>query len=177
MPDFTGPVLFDPPAAGSLLAQALAPSLSGARPPLSTMPAFDEIMQRMGGRSEWSGRVNTRVLPANVSLIDDPTLKEFKGQPLLGNYEIDDEGVKAQRVEIVENGSLKNLLMSRRPGPEFSASNGHARSAAALGHASASQQSVPASEWRPGPSRTEKEISRCLPRRRPRMVPGSKEHG
>jgi TldD protein len=129
MPDFTGPVLFDSPAAGSLLAQALAPSLSGARPPLSTMPAFDEIMERMGGRSEWSGRVNTRVLPANVSLIDDPTLSEFNGQPLLGFYEIDDEGVKAQRVEIVENGSLKNLLMSRRPGPEFSTSNGHARSA------------------------------------------------
>jgi TldD protein len=129
MQDFTGPVLFDPPAAGSLLAQALAPSLSGARPPLSTMPAFDEIMERMGGRSEWSGRVNTRVLPANVSLVDDPTLKEFNGQPLLGNYEIDDEGVKAQRVQVVENGSLKNLLMSRRPGPDFSASNGHARSA------------------------------------------------
>jgi TldD protein len=129
MQDFTGPVLFDPPAAGSLLAQALAPSLSGARPPLSTMPAFDEIMERMGGRSEWSGRINTRVLPANVSLVDDPTLKEFNGQPLLGNYEIDDEGVKAQRVQVVENGSLKNLLMSRRPGPDFSASNGHARSA------------------------------------------------
>ncbi len=129
MQDFTGPVLFDPPAAGSLLAQALAPSLSGARPPLSTMPAFDEIMERMGGRSEWSGRINTRVLPANVSLVDDPTLKEFNGQPLLGNYEIDDEGVKAQRVQVVENGSLKSLLMSRRPGPDFSASNGHARSA------------------------------------------------
>ena len=129
MQDFTGPVLFDPPAAGSLLAQALAPSLSGARPPLSTLPAFDEIMERMGGRSEWSGRVNTRVLPGNVSLVDDPTLKEFNGQPLLGNFEIDDEGVKAQRVELVDNGSLISLLMSRRPGPDFSASNGHARSA------------------------------------------------
>jgi TldD protein len=129
MQDFTGPVLFDPQAAGSLLAQALAPSLSGARAPLSTMPAFDEIIERMGGRSEWSGRVNTRVLPTNVSLVDDPTLKEFNGQPLLGGYDVDDEGVKAQRVEVVENGSLKNLLMSRRPGPDFSTSNGHARSA------------------------------------------------
>ena len=46
-----------------------------------------------------------------------------------GSYEIDDEGVKAQRVELVENGILENLLMSRRPGPRFSASNGHARSA------------------------------------------------
>jgi predicted Zn-dependent protease len=129
VPDFTGPVLFDAPAAGSVLAQTLASSLSGARPPLSTMAAFDEIIQRMGGRSEWTGRVGTRVLPANVSLIDDPTLKEFNGQPLLGNYEIDDEGVKAQRVGVVENGTLRNLLMSRRPGPDFQSSNGHARSA------------------------------------------------
>ncbi|MGA7623618.1 MAG: metallopeptidase TldD-related protein [Candidatus Acidiferrales bacterium] len=129
VPDFTGPVLFDAPAAGSVLAQTLASSLSGARPPLSTMPAFDEMMERMGGRSEWTGRVGTRVLPANVSLVDDPTLKEFNGQTLLGNYEVDDEGVKGQRVAVVENGSLKNLLMSRRPGPDFSPSNGHARSA------------------------------------------------
>jgi TldD protein len=127
--DFTGPVLFEGAASGALLAQALAPSLSGARPPLSTMPAFDEMMQRMGGRSEWSGRVGSRVLPATMSLIDDPTLKEFNGAALLGNYDIDDEGVKAQRVAIVENGTLKNLLMSRRPGPEFQTSNGHARSA------------------------------------------------
>jgi TldD protein len=127
--DFTGPVLFQGAASGAILAQALAPSLSGARPPLSTMPAFDEMMQRMGGRSEWSGRIGTRVLPASMSLVDDPTLKELNGQALLGNYEIDDEGVKSRRVEIVENGTLKNLLMSRRPGPDFLASNGHARSA------------------------------------------------
>ncbi len=129
VPDFTGPVLFDAPAAGSVLAQTLASSLSGARPPLSTMAAFDEIMERMGGRSEWTGRVGTRVLPTNVSLVDDPTLPEFKGQPLLGNYDIDDEGVKAQRVGVVEDGILRHSLMSRRPGPDFQSSNGHARSA------------------------------------------------
>jgi TldD protein len=128
-PDYTGPVLFDAPAAGSLLAQALSPSLSGARPPLSMLPAFDEMMERMGGRSEWSGRVGTRVLPATVSLVDDPTMKEFGGQPLQGTYEIDDEGVKSKPVTIVQNGVLKDELMSRRPGPDFQASNGHARSA------------------------------------------------
>ena len=126
--DYTGPVLFDAPAAGSLLAQVLPASLSGARPPLSMMPAFDEIMERMGGTSEWSGRVGTRVLPSSVSLVDDPSLKEFQGQPLLGSYEVDDEGVKGERVAIVEDGTLKDLLMSRRPGPDFSTSNGHARS-------------------------------------------------
>jgi TldD protein len=127
--DYTGPVLFDAPAAGSVLAQTLAASMSGARPPLSMMSAFDSIMERMGGRSEWGGRVGTRVLPTNVSLIDDPTMSDFQGQPLLGQYLVDDEGVKAQRVELVQNGVLKNQLMSRRPGPDFQTSNGHARSA------------------------------------------------
>jgi TldD protein len=129
VPDYTGPVLFDASAAGSVIAQVLGPSFSGARPPLSMVQRFDEIMESMGGRSEWSGRVGTRVLPTGVSLVDDPTLREFQGQPLLGSYEVDDEGVKAQRVAVVENGILRELLMSRRPGPDAEDSNGHARSA------------------------------------------------
>lgn len=129
VPDYTGPILFDPKAAGSLLAQILEPSLSGARPPLSATEDYDSFMERFGGRNEWTDRVGQRVLPPAVSLVDDPTLASFQGQPLLGNYSIDAEGVTAQRVSIVENGMLRNLLMSRRPGPNFEVSNGHARSA------------------------------------------------
>jgi len=129
VPDYTGPVLFDAPAAASTLAQVLEPSLSGARPPLSMTRDFDAFLERFGGRSEWSGRVGTRVLPPSVTLVDDPTLQEFQGQPLLGSYDVDDEGVNAQRVSLVESGILRDLLMSRRPGPDFMYSNGHARSA------------------------------------------------
>ncbi|MGC1935715.1 MAG: metallopeptidase TldD-related protein [Candidatus Acidiferrales bacterium] len=127
--DYEGPVLFDAPAAASVLAQALEPSLSGARPPLSSVPQFDQMMAQMGGHSDWGGRLNTRVFPLNVSLTDDPTEPNFEGQPLFGSYDVDDEGVHAQRVGIIEDGILKNLLMSRRPGPDFEQSNGHARSA------------------------------------------------
>jgi len=127
--DYVGPVLFEAPAAGSLLAQMLGPSLSGARPPLSMLPMFDQIMERMGGRSEWTGRVGTRVLPSSVTLVDDPAAKEFQGQALIGGYGVDEEGVKGQRVVLVENGTLRNLLMSRRPGPDFDHSNGHGRAA------------------------------------------------
>jgi TldD protein len=129
VPDYTGPVLFDAPAAGQMLAQVLEPSLSGARPPLATSNEFDEFLNRYGGRSDWTGRVNTRVLPVGSSLVDDPTAKNFQGTPLLGSYDLDAEGVPTQRVSVVENGTLKNQLMSRRPGPDFYASNGHARSA------------------------------------------------
>jgi len=128
VPDYTGPVLFDPAAASSTLAQVLPASLSGARPPLSMVSRYDEIMENMGGRSDWSGRVGTRVLPNSVTLVDDPTLKQYAGEPLLGSYDVDEEGVSAEKVTLVENGLLKGLLMSRRPGPDFEESNGHARS-------------------------------------------------
>jgi TldD protein len=127
--DYDGPVLFNAPAAGSLLAQMLGPSLSGARGPLAMQTAFDQLMDRLGGRSEWTGKLGSRVLPGNVSLLDDPTAKQFQGRDLLGAYEVDQEGVKAQRVELVNSGLLLNFLMSRRPGPDLDKTNGHGRSA------------------------------------------------
>jgi predicted Zn-dependent protease len=129
VPDFTGPVLFDAPAAASVLAQVLPASLSGARPPLSMTPEFDQMMQRVGANSEWNGRVGSRVFPTTFTLIDDPSLKDFQGHPLLGSYDVDDEGVKGERITVVEHGILRDLLMSRRPGPDFEPSNGHGRSA------------------------------------------------
>jgi TldD protein len=125
--DYDGPVLFEAHAAGSLLAQMLGPSLSGARGPLAMQSAFDQLMDRLGGRSEWSGKLGTRVLPGTVSMVDDPTAKQFAGQDLLGTYDVDEEGVKAQKVQLVENGLLLNFLMSRRPGPDLVHSNGHGR--------------------------------------------------
>ena len=125
--DYTGPVLFEAKAAGSLLAQMLGPSLNGSRSPVAMLPMFEQIMNTMGGHSDWVGRVGARVLPASISLVDDPAGKAYQGQPLLGGYEADEEGVRGERVAIVENGILKNLLMSRRPGPDFDHSNGHGR--------------------------------------------------
>jgi predicted Zn-dependent protease len=128
-PDYTGPVLFESRAAAALLAQVLSPSLSGARPPLAFQPVVDQLMSSLGARSDWSGKSDSRVLPATVTLVDDPLAKDYKGTPFIGSYTIDEEGVPAQKVTLVENGKLKNLLMSRRPGPDFGSSNGHGRAA------------------------------------------------
>jgi len=127
-PDYTGPVLFESRAAAALVAEVLGPSLSGARPPLAFQPVVDQLMSSLGARSDWSGKVDSRVLPGTVSLIDDPGAKDHKGTLLVGGYAIDQEGVPGQKVTIVDSGKLKDLLMSRRPGPDFSKSNGHARS-------------------------------------------------
>ncbi len=72
-------------------------------------------------------KVNQLVLPAFLSVADDPTMKELNGVHLAGHYDFDDEGVPAARVVAVENGVLKNFLMSRMPIKNFSTSNGHGR--------------------------------------------------
>jgi predicted Zn-dependent protease len=128
-PDYTGPVLFEPRAAAALLAEVLTPSLSGARPPLAFQPVVEQLMSSLGGRSDWSGKVGARVLPAGVTLMDNPAATDYKGALLVGGYAIDQEGVPGEKVTLVDEGKLKGLLMSRRPGSDFEKSNGHGRSA------------------------------------------------
>jgi len=45
---------------------------------------------------QFSTSYKTRVLPTFLTVIDDPTMKEFNGKSLVGNYDVDDDGVKAQ---------------------------------------------------------------------------------
>ncbi len=105
-----------------MLAQVLGPAVNGARPPISFSPVMEQMLSGLGGKSDW-------VLPSGVNAVDDPGAKEFKGTPLIGGYAVDDEGVRAQRVTLVENGNFKSALMSRRPGPDSDQSNGHGRAA------------------------------------------------
>jgi hypothetical protein len=102
--------------------------MNGSRPPLAFQPVVEQMLSGLGGKSDWTGRIGARVLPASISLVDDPNAKEFRGTPLLGGYAVDDEGVRAQKVTVVDKGNLKELLMSRRPGPDSDQSNGHGRS-------------------------------------------------
>jgi TldD protein len=127
--DYTGPVLFEARAAAPLLAQVLSPAVNGARPPISFSPVLEQMLTGLGGKSDWVGRMGARVLPPSVTLVDDPGAKEFKSTPLIGGYSVDEEGVRGQKVTLVENGTLKGELMSRRPGPDFEQSNGHGRAA------------------------------------------------
>lgn len=72
-------------------------------------------------------KLNQPVLPDFISVYDDPTLKSYGEKDLSGFYLFDDEGIKAQRVTVVESGILKNFLMSRSPVAGFEKSNGHGR--------------------------------------------------
>lgn len=71
--------------------------------------------------------VGKPILPQFLSVTDDPTLARHGDEDLRGFYRFDDEGVRAARVNLVENGVLKTFLLSRSPVPGFPKSNGHGR--------------------------------------------------
>src|SRR6202022_642681 len=90
---------------------------------------FHEVLgHRMEGHRQkdedegqtFTKKVNKEVLPTFLSVSDDPTIRELGGVKLAGFYEYDNEGSPAQRVDVIQNGILKNFLMSRMPIKNFS---------------------------------------------------------
>ena len=111
------PAILEPEAAGIVFHEAVGHRLEGER----------QINDKEG--QTFKDRVEEKIIPAFLSIIDDPELKSFNGTRLLGYYPIDDEGVPGQTVVLVENGILKNFLLSRTPINGFNKSNGHGRAA------------------------------------------------
>ena len=120
--DYRGPVLFSADAATSLFERLIVPNILGIRPDLGN-PA------RTNG--EFASYYKGRVLPENFTVVDDPRAKEIDHQTLAGSYDVDDEGVEAQKVTVVEKGVLTNYLLGREPIRDFPHSNGHGRTALA----------------------------------------------
>jgi TldD protein len=118
---YRGPVLFAPDAADDIVASLVGANVLGRKPQLGRP-------NRTTGAFATSFK--TRVLPNFLTVIDDPTLKDFDGKSLVGSYDVDDDGVKAQPVTLVNNGTLVNYLVSRQPIRDFPASNGHGRAGA-----------------------------------------------
>jgi predicted Zn-dependent protease len=89
--------------------------------------------QRQRGDDEgqtFTKDIGKDVLPSFLSVADDPTRTTFGRTWLSGSYTYDDEGQKAQRVELIQDGILKTFLMSRLPIASFAESNGHGRAQA-----------------------------------------------
>jgi TldD protein len=120
--DYRGPVLFSADAATSLFERLIVPNILGVRPDLGN-PA------RTNG--EFASYYKSPVLPATFTVVDDPKAKEFDHQALAGTYDVDDEGVEAQKITVIEKGVLTNYLLGRVPIRDFPHSNGHGRTALA----------------------------------------------
>jgi predicted Zn-dependent protease len=120
--EYRGPVLFSNDAAATVVTELVEPNVLGRK------PALGENARTTG---KWSSSYEGRVLPDFINLFDDPTIQSIGGKPLFGNYTLDDEGVKAQRVSLIEKGQLVSYLIGRQPIRDFPVSNGHGRAAAA----------------------------------------------
>jgi hypothetical protein len=118
--EYRGPVLFAADAADDIVSSLIGQNLLGQKPQLGKP-------NRTTGAFATSYK--TRVLPNFLSVVDDPTLKDFQGKSLVGSYAVDSEGVKAQAVNTIENGMLANYLVGRQPIRDFPTSNGHGRAA------------------------------------------------
>lgn len=121
--DYTGPILFEGEAAGQILGELLAPNLSGTPPPND--PRFQSFS---GDDTLFAKKMNKKVLPRSFSVYDDPKLETYSKTKLIGGYQVDDEGVPAQKVSLIRKGMLEGFLMSRTPREDFPKSNGHGRS-------------------------------------------------
>lgn len=112
---YAGPALLSGLASGLLFHEAIGHRLEGER-----------MIARSEGKT-FATRIGTQILPEGIDVWDDPTLAKLHGKSLFGHYRVDDEGVPAERVQLVENGVLRNFLMSRSSVPGFPRSNGHGR--------------------------------------------------
>lgn len=112
---FDGPAILSGRAAAVFFHEVLGHRLEG---------------QRQRGDEEgqtFTKELNKEVLPPFLSVSDDPTVSTFNKTWLSGTYTYDDEGQKARRVDLIQNGVLKTFLMSRLPIASFADSNGHGR--------------------------------------------------
>ena len=75
----------------------------------------------------YAKKIGEEILPTFLTVVDDPSQRQFNGEDLNGFYEFDDECVPGQPARLVEDGVLKTFLLSRSPTRGFTKSNGHGR--------------------------------------------------
>ncbi len=129
--DYHGPVLFSGDAAADVMEALFIPNVEADRPEMGTTART---------QGAYNSSFHARVLPEFLSATDDPALKTFNGRGLLGAYDVDDEGVPAQAVNVAVAGKLENYLIGRTPVRDFPESNGHGR--APVGQAARSHAGV-----------------------------------
>jgi predicted Zn-dependent protease len=117
--EYHGPVLLSGDASADTL-RTLLGGVTAMRPRMGTEA------RTMGA---FASSYHARVLPESLEVVDDPSLKSYSGKGLVGAYDVDDEGVPAETVKLVEGGRLQSYLIGREPVRDFPRSNGHGRAA------------------------------------------------
>jgi len=112
---YAGPAILSPSATGVFFHEIFGHRIEGHR------------LESLDDGQTFKDKLGLELLPEEFTVYSDPTQLKWQGQDLIGAYKYDDQGIKSQKVILVENGVLRNFLMSRRPTQEFHRSNGHGR--------------------------------------------------
>jgi TldD protein len=112
---YIGPAILEGKAAGVFFHEVFGHRIEGHR-----QKANDE------GQT-FAKMIGQAIMPAFISVFDDPTIETLNDEALNGYYRYDDQGVPAANASLVENGVLKTFLMSRSPTRGVTRSNGHGR--------------------------------------------------
>ena len=121
---YLGPVLFEGQAAAEFLGQLFVNQVSFVRSPWADQ---DDWTRYYIGKGALTKKLGMRVLPAFMSVSDDPLKADYAGTRLLGHYPVDNEGVRPVPLELARAGRLVNFYMTRAPVGKAAESNGHAR--------------------------------------------------
>jgi TldD protein len=124
---YSGPAILLAPAAGVFFHEIFGHRVEGHR------------MKKEYDGHTFKAKIGEYVLPKTLQVYFDPTLTAIDGKPINGGYKYDDEGIKGERVTVVDKGMLKTFLMSRTPLENLARSNGHGR--ASIGMEPVSRQS------------------------------------
>ena len=119
---YFGPIMFEGQAAAQFLKTYLVSRLAASRVPLTANPN-----QFRPQRNSFMDRIGARVMSRHFNVVNDPTLTEYEGRPLMGSYPVDLEGVPPQRTILIEEGRLQTMLTTRTPVDDFRKSNGSKR--------------------------------------------------
>lgn len=134
---YSGPILFEGQAAAEVFVQKFFTNVNGlvaVRKPVVGSEQIISLMPDAVKENALEAMINKKVISRDISIEALPTLTTFQNTALVGSFIVDAEGVKApEKLVLIENGVLKNLLCTRTPTLKMKQSNGHARAALSNG--------------------------------------------
>ncbi|HUJ58833.1 MAG TPA: metallopeptidase TldD-related protein [Kofleriaceae bacterium] len=112
---YVGPAILEGRAAGVFFHEVFGHRIEGHRQKDTT-----------SGQT-FASYIGKDIAPEWLSVYDDPQIVTLNGIQLNGFYRFDDEGVRAQHVQLIDHGKLVGFDMGRNPINGFPHSNGHGR--------------------------------------------------
>lgn len=118
---YLGPVLLEPKAAGGFFNQLFVRNANNSKPLLSAVAETD------GTAGQFKDKIGMRVISHLLDVYDRPQVREYEGRTLPTFMPLDDEGVEAQELQLVQSGKLLALPTVRSLIEGQKQSNGHGR--------------------------------------------------